>query len=227
MRAIGETVFVHHTDSRSRMCNGKGCEMNDGLVKKVGGVAILAGLVACSVCSAQGREKRFEIAAIGHWLGGASETVGGFTAEEDDWFLYGVQLGWNATDHWNINTDLSYGSIDVTGAGTVRGTNFTAQGDQNTFLWMVNVDYNILTGQFTPFVTGGVGWGYSSGDVSVTGGGVTVATSVDTSGFAWNVGGGARWDITENLFAKVFYRIIWDEADNRSGVAFSLGWMFD
>ena len=187
--------------------------------------ACLAGFLVAGVCAGEGREGRSEFALMGSSLGGVTRTFQGADITEDDWLLYGLSIGWNATDHWNINTDFSYGTIDF--AGTKES--YPVTGEQKTMLWMLNADYNILTYPLTPFVTGGAGFGYTSVDATQFsfGGGVIGQTSETSSGFAYNVGVGGRWNISYNVFFKVLYRIVWDsEGDQREGFVVSLGWLF-
>jgi opacity protein-like surface antigen len=188
-------------------------------------LTILVTLGVCSVSSAQdwSRQEKWEISAVGWFLGGESLSAGGFTAKEDDFTLYGVQLGQNVSENLNLNLEAIYGSIDVKGSGM----GITATGEQDTFIFLVNAEYNILTGPLTPFVTGGLGYGRSTGDVTVTDGATTVKVSGEATGLAYTAGGGVRWEVTENIFAKVSYRILWDDSgDDRNGLAVGIGCMF-
>jgi len=159
------------------------------------------------------------------FLGGESVREGGLKVSEDDWSLYGVSIGQNTNEHLNVNTEFVFGSIDVGVSGLPAG--YSVKGDQDTFVWLVNLDYNILDEPLTPYVTGGIGYGHSSGDVKWTTPTSSGKISVDTSGFAYTLGVGGRWDIADNIFAKVAYRILWDDAgDDRSGVGISVGFLF-
>ncbi len=111
---------------------------------------------------------------------------------------------------------------------SLGGDPVVEEGDVDVFWWMVNLDYNILTGPITPFVTGGIGLGYYSMEVearNVTTG-ATARGSDDDTQFIWNLGVGGRWDITNNIFIKALYKITWDEDEDWDGLAVHAGYMF-
>ena len=184
-------------------------------------------LTPWKVCDAvSNRSGRMEVGASAWFLGGESISEGGITASEDDWSLYGLNVGTNINEHWNLNTEIIYGSIDVDVSGLPAGS--SVSGDQDALVWLVNLDYNIFDEPLTPFVTGGVGFGYSSGEVKWRTPTSSGSIDADTSGFAYTLGVGGRWDITENIFAKVAYRILWDdEGDDRDGIGISVAFLFD
>ena len=178
------------------------------------------------VCNAESsRSGRMELGASFLFLGGESVSVDGAKIEEDDWTMYGITLGKNINEHLNFNTEIVFGSIDVDVSGLPAGS--TIDGDQYTLIWLANMDYNILAEPLTPYITGGIGWGHSEAEVDFSTPTSSGTIEDDTSGFAYTVGFGGRWDITENIFAKVSYRIVWDdEGDDRSGLGITAGFLF-
>jgi opacity protein-like surface antigen len=212
--------------------NLKGRPMNVQTTKlsKITILSFLIFTVTASICSAQerGRKGKSE-------LFGAIQTMAGDTVEYsfqdrlpvtfdmDDTIVYGIGYGYNLTDHWNINTDLLFGTAD-TDVQVSRTTVETK--DMDYFLWNVNVDYNILKGRFTPLVTGGLGlMNFSIKTTSDVG-------EVHESDFSCNLGAGFRWDVRDNIFLKVIYRATWTELDNADndqmfdGVSLSVAYMF-
>lgn len=137
--------------------------------------------------------------------------------------IYGVYLGYNLNDHWNINTDLLFGSAD-TDVKIVDTTVDTE--DMDYVLWDINIDYNLFKSRFTPLVTGGVGLMNFSIDTT------THAGNVHESNISTNLGAGIRWDVKDNLLLKVIYRSTWTEmhnADNDQrydGVSASVAYMY-
>lgn len=125
---------------------------------------------------------------------------GPFTMDSTN--IYGIGIGFNVTDHWNVNTDLLFGSTDATlilpgiGSSTL---------DADLFLWDINVDYNIMAQRLTPLVTAGIGL-YNVSD-----------TGVSETDFSYNFGAGGRWDVTDNILIKAVYRITWTELDDSDG----------
>lgn len=87
------------------------------------------------------RTGKTEISASYHGLGGATITSRGVTAKEDDWSMYGVNFGTNPNEHLNLNFDIMYGNIGV----TASGSGVTGTGEQNTIIYLLNLDYNILS----------------------------------------------------------------------------------
>jgi opacity protein-like surface antigen len=194
-------------------------------------IACMAIIVMVStVCTAQSdRTDKMEIGASLLFLGGESVSFYDVKIEEDDWNMYGFTLGKNINEHLNLNTEFVFGNVDVDVSGLPA--NVSIDGDQDTFIWLVNVDYNILDEPLTPYITAGLGYGYSEAEVKYTEttptGTLSGKITEEVSGLAYTVGVGGRWDATENIFAKVAYRIIWDdEGDDRSGLGVSVGFLF-
>lgn len=136
--------------------------------------------------------------------------------------VYGVGYGQNLTDHWNVNTDLLFGSADA----DVQIAGLTAENvEMDYILWDINVDYNIFKSRLTPLVTGGIGFMDYSVNTRATGVG-----EVNESNFSYNLGAGVRWDVMDNLLLKVIYRSTWTEFDDNDqrldGVSLSVAYMF-
>jgi opacity protein-like surface antigen len=193
-------------------------------------ISLLVFTTTASLCSAQewSRKGKSE-------LFGTIQRMGGETIEYsfpiaqpvkidmDSTNLYGIGYGYNFTDHWNINTDLLFGSADT----EVKIVDTTVETpDMDYILWDLNLDYNIWKSRFTPLFSAGVGFM----DVSIVTS--TDAGKVQENNFSFNLGAGVRWDVKDNIFLKVVYRSIWTEvrdADNdqrfdRAGL--SVAYMF-
>ena len=200
-------------------------------------VSLLAFVMTSTICSAQGysRSGRSELFGMFQTVGGTDVKFDGVLGVPDDFgweldstTLYGAGIGFNATDHWNVNMDLLFGSMD--GEFVIPGVVVPPHSTEaDIFLWDLNVDYNILADRLTPLVTAGIG--FANMDVDVTMPGVYSA-SASESNFSYNVGVGGRWDITDNILIKLVYRITWTEIEDSndkqdfSGVALSVAYMF-
>ena len=186
--------------------------------------------VTAGVCSAQewSREGKTEFFGMIQMLAGddidySIEDELPVTLDLDDGIVYGIGLGYNMTDNWNLNTNLLFGSADadVKISGDKAGTE-----DMDYFLWDINLDYNIWKERFTPLVTGGIGFM----DFGIDPGGSL--GEVDETDFSYNLGFGARWDVKDNLLLKLVYRSTWTELDDADGdqrfdsVSLSVGYMF-
>lgn len=190
----------------------------------VSAVAMLATWAASGLCLGQAWSRTNKLEFAGGWcfLAGADATVGGVPLSEDDWTLVGVNLGLNSA-RWNVNTDILYGSIDVEG----RGPGVVAYGDHSALTWLVNLEYNLLKEPLTPFVTGGVGYVYSSGDFTIESGeDPPVVQDIDSTDFIWSLGAGARWDLSEQVFIKLLYRAVFCDGEDRQGLQMRVGLMW-
>ena len=189
--------------------------------------------ITAGLCSAQEWSRKGKAEIFGSFTMISSETVEysypedvnqlPVTFDMDSTYLYGFGFGYNITDHWNINTDLLFGSADAD--VMVAGTKVESE-DMDYILWDINIDYSIWKSRLTPFVTAGIGLVDFGIDTT------TYAGKVHESNFSSNLGAGVRWDITDNLMLKVLYRSIWTEvhdADNDQrydNIGVNIGYMF-
>ena len=111
-------------------------------------LCLLVFTVTAGLCSAQewSRNGKTELFGMIQMLGG-DEVDYSFpdelpvTLDLDGGNIYGIGLGYNMTDHWNLNTDLLFGSVDadVKISGDKAGSE-----DMDYFLWDINLDYNFF-----------------------------------------------------------------------------------
>ncbi len=185
--------------------------------------ALLVAIVASAAEAADetwSRAYRLEAFPMIQFLGGdeASWEDGAGTGEIEDVPLFGGGIGFNLSDHLNLNADLTVGRTEWVGRSP------TVENRIGTTLWLgdINLDYNILKSRLTPLVTGGIGFSkfrsHDAGRGEVH--------------WAYNLGAGARWDINDNLALRVIYRSTWtqmeeaDESFQFGGVVASLIFMF-
>lgn len=136
----------------------------------------------------------------------------------DDTDVWGLGFGYGINERLNINGEFSFGSPDYTmtwGPYEIRGT-----GD--LFQSRLNLDFAILTTQFTPIVTAGFGYTYFDSGVPNDDPeyicwwdpwwGYVCDGYVDThssSEWTYNLGAGFRWDVTDGFFVKALYDVTW------------------
>ena len=107
-----------------------------------------------------------------------------------------LDLVWDTTSmKIYVNTDFLFGSSDLNAAGVT--------GDTNIIAWDVNLDYNFMEGNFTPLVTGGIGFMNFDGDFG------SGSASFSETDFSYNLGAGVRWEFNDNMFLKAVYRFNW------------------
>ena len=220
--------------------NLKGRPMNVQMTKlsTITIISLLVFTTTASLCSAQEYSRKGKTELFGSIQTMASEQVEysypnalpldrlPVTFDMDSTIVYGIGYGYNLSDHWNINTDLLFGSAD-TDVKIVGDSDVTVETvDMDYVLWDINVDYNIFKSRFTPLVTGGMG--LMNFSIKTT----SDAGEVHESDFSSNLGAGVRWDIRDNLLLKVIYRSTWTEVHNADNdlrfdsVSVSVAFMF-
>ena len=119
------------------------------------------------------------------------------------------------------------------------------RGDLEFLTLMGNATYNFLPGQFSPFVTGALGWSWVDTNIATEPPqvgcwwdpwwGYVCSSFQDTrsiDGFSYQVGVGARYDFSDTLAVKGSYRMTWIDFDNAEGTpdfdgfTLSVGWKF-
>jgi len=132
-------------------------------------------------------------------------------ADYDTVYGGGLGFGYNLDEHWNVNGDLSYGALDMSPTFSHHDSDVAA------FTINLNMDYNILRSRVTPFLTAGVGFAYfyeyeTFDCYDYDSWGVPYYYTVviqDQSTFTLGAGAGLRWDISDHMYLKVFYRANW------------------
>jgi len=198
-------------------------------------ISLLVFTMTASLCSAQEWSRKGKYEFFGTFQTMASEKIEysypdklpedqlPVILEMDSTYIYGFGFGYNFSDHWNLNTDMLFGSADT---DVKIATDKVETSDMDYILWDINVDYNIWKSRFTPLVTGGMGL------VDICVDTTTSAGDVHESNFSYNLGAGVRWDVRDNLLLKVIYRSTWTNvhnADNNQrfdGFSVSLASMF-
>lgn len=175
-------------------------------------LSLLVFVMASSVSSAQeySRQGQGEFFGILQTLNGGEATASDRWVEFDDTIAYGIGIGGNITDHWNVSMDFLFGSTDLVPGGPAATA---TDGDTNLWLWDINVDYNILNQRLTPVVTGGIGLLGVSGDFNN-------GADFSESNFSYNLGAGGRYDVTDQIFVKLLYKKIWTDLESMDGPDF-------
>jgi opacity protein-like surface antigen len=161
---------------------------------------------------------------------------GGSTADLDD----DLGLALSFTYRFNSRLELLFGldwnsydyNADILPAptgpnGPIVGTGFSVEGEIETWTPRVGVNFNLLEGDLTPYVTGGVGWSFI--DTNVPDGraqsacwwdpwfGYVCGTFQETKSLdelTYNVGVGLRWDLGSSISLRLGYERHWLELDN-------------
>lgn len=196
-------------------------------------VSLLVLIMTAGICNAQeewSRKGKSEFFGTIMWFGSENADFSPQNSlpvrlDFDSTTVYGVGYGYNFTDHWNMNTDLLFGTADTD--IIIADIYKVGTEDMDYVIWNVNLDYNILKGRLTPVVTGGLGFVNFSIKTNTE-----AVGEIHESNFSGNLGAGVRWDIRDNILLKAIYKSTWttiNHSDNDQrfdGVSFSVAYMF-
>ena len=211
------------------------------------GLGIVMSLALSAVAGAadlkdsyRGRAGRYEVTLQPRYLD--SKDVGfsgGSNIELDDDLGFGFGFGYNFTNKLALHLDWSWASMNyraniasTDAGGNPTGTQ-TASGTLDTSTVAVNMTYYFLDGPVTPFVMGGIGWTFVDSNIP----------SGPPEGFCWwdpwygyvctsyqntftddsisyNLGVGARWDMTPGFFLRGSVGWQWVDFDRAGTEAF-------
>ena len=136
--------------------------------------------------------------------------------------LFGVD--WNSISY---NADIA--PAPVSPGGPIVGNGFSVEGDVEYWTPRVGVNFNLLEGDLTPYVTGGVGWAFI--DTNVPDGRAqsacwwdpwwgyvcgTFQETKSTDALEYNVGAGLRWDVNRTISLRFGYERHWLDLDEAS-----------
>ncbi len=126
--------------------------------------------------------------------------------EHDTGFNVGLGLGYGFTNNFRLEGELSYQSNDLD-QSSFLGVNVPLEGEINALALMLNGYYDIKTSTaFTPFIMAGIGYAkVEIDDFNVPGSGISSVSEDDTV-FAWQVGAGVGYAITEKTSLDLMYR---------------------
>jgi len=210
-------------------------------------------LVAPAAAQAAGREGSWET-TFGVVFQNSSDAdfQGGTKAEFDSDTSFVFGLGYHYTDNLEFGGRLGLGTTDyeasiVTdsdGDGSQDGS-VDVRGDLESTTLLLDATWNFMSGPFSPFVTGAIGWSWVDTNIATgppqTGcwwdpwWGYVCTSFQDTKtldGFTYQLGVGARYDVTDTVAVHGSYRINWIDFDKAKGTPdfdgfqLSFGWKF-
>jgi len=194
------------------------------------------------------RAGRWE-ARVGAGLANSADVdfKGGTTAEIDSGVGFLLGVGYHFNDRLQFGATFGYDQKDyeVEVAGDDPGESFTSKGSLDSTSLMLDVVYNFLTGPFTPYVAGGVGWSWVDTNIASAPPeigcwwhpwyGYVCTSFQDTrtvDGLAYQLGVGMRYDFSDALAADGAYTMRWVDFENATGtpsfdgVQLNLIWKF-
>ncbi len=171
---------------------------------------------------------------------------GGSTLDLEDDIGLTLNFGYNFSPKFSVMFALDWNSLDYDGvlqSASFPGLTADIRGEMESFTPRVSGMYYFMDGPITPFVTGGLGWSFI--DTNIPTGQVSVGCwwdpwygqictpyqpTLDVDGFAYQLGGGVRWDFADTFSATFAYNRNWVDLDRASSAAdvdqFRLGMIF-
>jgi opacity protein-like surface antigen len=157
------------------------------------------------------RSGRFELFGVGQYsaAGSGDEVeldVDGFSVPVTYGAYWGggLGVGYNFTDHWNLNFTFTGGSVEA--RTQLNGASGPAlESTALALSWSVQMDYNFLADPFTPLLTVGLTVDDFADTVASRAGFIR---ELDYFQSMIGLGGGAgvRWELSDHWFLKAVYR---------------------
>ena len=211
-------------------------------------MACLAGLLVSQWAVADGRAGTWETRlGIAFTNSTNADFEGGTTVDIDSDENLRLGLGYHLTDNIELGGMFNFGQTDYKAniAGDTFGEFFHVKGDLDFTTLMFDGTWNFMSGPFSPFVVGAIGWSWIDTNIATeppqTGcwwdpwWGYVCSSFQNTrtiDGFTYQLGVGARYDFNSAFAVHASYRMTWiefHEADSPpdfDGFEVSVGWKF-
>jgi opacity protein-like surface antigen len=150
---------------------------------------------------------------------------GGTSASIDDDLGLALTFGYRFNSRLELTFGLDWNNIDYkvsVASGTTAGLSFDASGELESFTPRIGLNFNFLESDFTPYVSGTVGWAFV--DTNIPDGppqnacwwhpwwGYVCGTWQESRSFdelAYSVGAGVRWDVNNAWTLRFGYEKHW------------------
>jgi outer membrane protein W len=130
-------------------------------------VAALLLVFLATTLFAGGRDRKMEFFFIPQYIDGKNlDFNGGAKAEIDSSVSFGFGFGYNFDANWNLGLLFSYAEADYDGTYDNNGTLETNRHTVYTSSINLVGTYNFLRGNFTPFVSGHIGYTHTNTGIS-------------------------------------------------------------
>jgi opacity protein-like surface antigen len=129
--------------------------------------------------------------------------------EFDNGMSFAGAAGLRLTQQWRIEGEISYRKTDFDRVNFDGAGNFKEGGEMSTWLYMVNAyyDFDLKWKNVQPFVSAGIGLASHSGDIN-DGSALAPDASGSSIGFAYQVGGGLKYRVSDDMAFTGGYRYL-------------------
>lgn len=127
----------------------------------------------------------------------------------DNTLSFAGAMGIRLTKQFRVEGEVSYRKTDFDRVNFTNAGPFGLGGDLSTWLYMINAyyDFDFEWEHIQPFVSAGVGIAHHNGAIDDTSG-LAVDASDSSLGFAWQVGGGLKYRMNDDLALTGGYRFL-------------------
>lgn len=197
-------------------------------------LATTAIAVAASGANAEASQFYVSIFGGGNWVEddsahlsiNAGSTTFALSEDPDAGYVYGGAIGMNLGQYvkgFRAEVEVSFRANDINGTfqsqTSLANTSGVIDADTSTLAVMANVWYDInIDPVIRPYVGGGIGWARvaANGTLYATTPTTGVRFDDDSNGFAWQIGAGVNFVVTEDAVFSVGYRYFDGPEINRS-----------
>ncbi len=177
-------------------------------------VALVLSAMACTSAYADAAKRFYLAGYMGLNVFPAQEftdSVSGTNGEIgiSNGYNFAGAIGFKLTPQLRLEGELSsmtadFDAIDLSGIGT-----FGLGGDLGSKLAMANIyyDFDLNWKKLQPFIGAGVGYGWHDGTINDLSG-FSSDISESASGFAWQVGGGLKYNVADDMALIGAYRYL-------------------
>lgn len=177
------------------------------------GVAAIA-LTLNGVSFAQAQTSRIYLAGyLGLNLFNDQEFTEGSTGRSGDFELdnatsFAGALGMRLSQNVRLEGELSYRNAEFTTVDVAGGGTFDTGGELKSTLMFANMYYDFnVPWSIQPYIGGGLGYGWHSGEIN-DGSGLLTNASSDSSGIVWNAAAGIKYRPAPDLAFTAGYRYV-------------------
>jgi opacity protein-like surface antigen len=149
---------------------------------------------------------------------------GGSDASLDDDLGLAITFGYRFNDRFELQFSLDWQTVDyeATVVSDIPSLSFSARGDLESITPRVSFNFNLMEGDFTPYVTGGIGYSFIDTNIPDAPpqtacwwdpwwGHVcnTFQSTRSVEEFTYQAGVGLRWDFSSGYTARLAYEKHW------------------
>jgi opacity protein-like surface antigen len=151
---------------------------------------------------------------------------GGSSANTDSDFGFSMGAGYHFNNRLQVQFLIDWMTIDydatIASGDIPPNPSFDVRGEMETFTPRVNAVFNLMEGNFTPYISAGIGWSFV--DTNIPEGPpqtgcwwdpwwgyicTTYQNTRETDEFAYQAGVGVRWDINRGFAMRLGYEKQW------------------